>query len=353
MAQVLLVSRDAAVVADVRRAGAVLGVEVDVQDDATAVAARWRAAAAVVVDAPHAGVLPLSALPRREHVVVVAAARTDLSAWRCAAAVGSDAVLALPDDERALIDRLLLATDDTGPPGRVLGVRPGAGGAGASTLAAALAVAAARDGAAVTLVDMDPAAGGLDLLLGAEHLPGVRWPDLAEVRGAVPAASVRDALLHAGGIRLLSCARRGDGGPLPASAAAVLPALRRGQDLVVVDLPRVADEASAVAATFCEAVALVVPADVRSTAAAAGLVGTARARGMTPHLVVRRGAGRRLQPREVGAALGLPVTAVIETDAEIAAAADRGQLDRVTSRGSLASAVAALRGALTEQRAAG
>lgn len=353
MTDVLLVSRDAALVADVRRAGAVLGAEVDVQDDAAAIAARWRAAAAVVVDAGHADVLPLPALPRRDHVVVLAAERTDLSAWRCAASIGSDTVLALPADERALVDRLLLATDDTGPPGRVLGVRAGAGGAGASTLAVALAVDAARDGSAVTLVDADPAAGGLDLLLGAEHLPGVRWPDLAEVRGAVPAASVRDALVQAGGIRLLSCARRGGGGPAAASAAAVLPALCRGQDLVVVDLPRVADEAAGVAATFCEAVALVVPADVRSTAAAAALVESARDRGTTPHLVVRRGPGRRLHPREVGVALRLPVAAVVDTDPEIAAAADRGELARVTGRGSLASAVAALRGLLGEQKAAG
>lgn len=350
MALVLLVSRDPGVIADVRRAGAVLAADVAVRADPAGVLAEWRRAAAVVVDVAAADLLPPS-LPRREHAVVVAAA-ADAAAWRCAAMVGADAVLALPADEPALVDLLLAATDDAGPPGRVVGVRPAAGGAGATTVAVALALAAARAGAAVTLVDADAGAGGVDLLLGVEHHPGLRWPDLAEVRGAVPAASVRDALVRAGAIRLLPCSRRPGGGPAPAAAAAVLPALRRGQDLVVVDLPRTLDDAAAVLAGGCDAVVLVAPADVRGTAAAATLVEASLPGGTTPLLVVRRGAGRRLHPRDVAAALQLSLAAVVDTDPDVVAAADRGRLDRAVDRGPFAAAGAAVWAALAAPEAA-
>ena len=44
------------------------------------------------------------------------------------------------------------------------------------------------------MVDADPVGGGIDLVVGAEHAPGVRWPELAGTSGRLSAASLSDAL---------------------------------------------------------------------------------------------------------------------------------------------------------------
>ena len=62
---------------------------------------------------------------------------------------------------------------------------------------------------------------------------------------------------------------RGEPLPLPAQAmAAALDAGRRGRDLVVVDLPRHLDDAAVAALQAADHVFLVVPAELRATAAA-------------------------------------------------------------------------------------
>ena len=63
----------------------------------------------------------------------------------------------------------------TGLRGEVVAVIGGCGGAGASLFAVALAQAATD----ALLVDLDPWGGGIDLLVGGEATPGLRWPDLA------------------------------------------------------------------------------------------------------------------------------------------------------------------------------
>ena len=102
----------------------------------------------------------------------------------------------------------------------------GCGGAGASLFAVALAQAA-ND---AMLVDLDPWAGGIDLLVGAETTPGVRWPDLALQGGRLTWSAVRDALPRHRGISLLSGTRRGyelDAGAVQAVSTPAVAAGRR------------------------------------------------------------------------------------------------------------------------------
>ena len=82
------------------------------------------------------------------------------------------------------------------------------GGAGSSTLAAALALAAAVD-RDVLLVDGDLQGGGIDYLLGIESVSGARWPELSEASGLLPAAALAQALPTAGRVRVLA-ARPGE-----------------------------------------------------------------------------------------------------------------------------------------------
>src|SRR5690606_10448493 len=67
--------------------------------------------------------------------------------------------------------------------GAVVAVVGARGGAGASVVAASLGRAAGRRRGPVGLVDLALVGGGLDVLLGVEQDPGVRWPDLADARG--------------------------------------------------------------------------------------------------------------------------------------------------------------------------
>lgn len=70
----------------------------------------------------------------------------DPDVWRRAVEIGADCVLRLPDAEGWLVDRIADAAEGVGRQALTVGVIGGRGGAGASTLACALAVTAARAG---------------------------------------------------------------------------------------------------------------------------------------------------------------------------------------------------------------
>ena len=93
-------------------------------------------------------------------------------------------MVVLPEQEAWLVTALTEAAEGSHPAGPVLAVAGGRGGAGASVLAAAVAVTAVRDGQRALLVDCDPLGGGLDLVLAAEDLAGLRWPEIAVGRRA-------------------------------------------------------------------------------------------------------------------------------------------------------------------------
>ncbi len=164
----------------------------------------------------------------------------------------------------------------------------GRGGAGASTLAVALALTATSRRLRCLLLDADPLGGGLDLVLGGEDQLGVRWPELADAHGRVNGAALRDALPAFDGLTVLSW-DRGDLLSIPADAMlSVLGAGRRSFDLIVVDLPRRPDAAAEEALAQATHTLLVVPAEVRATAAAAR-VATALAEFTADIQVVVRG----------------------------------------------------------------
>ncbi len=122
----------------------------------------------------------------------------------------------------------------------VVGVVGARGGVGASTVAAALALRVHRHGwhaerrrprrrgtgragatadvPRVVLVDLDPAGGGLDVHLGIEDVPGVRWPDLAGARGDVSGPELTDLLPDWAGVTVLS-GDRWRPGPAPRARA--------------------------------------------------------------------------------------------------------------------------------------
>src|SRR4051794_9015027 len=240
---------DLGLMADARRLCAAAGLDVEVAGTPD-VRRWWSSAAAVLLDAAAAGQLAGQGLPRRPRVAVLV--RDDEpTAWRFAVSLGAEQVAVLPMDEPAVLRGVLSAGAVSGG-AAVVACVPASGGAGASTVAVGLALAAARRGTDTLLVDTDPTGGGLDLLLGAEHAPGLRWPDIAALGTDTPADAILDRLVRvAPHLRLLSCGRDDGRRDLP-RVSWPLPATGRAPvGLVVLDLPRPAADARRLGPTSC------------------------------------------------------------------------------------------------------
>jgi secretion/DNA translocation related CpaE-like protein len=335
-ARPLLVTADDQLLDDMLRLAAAAGVDLDVCHDPGTARRCWSAAPLCVVGTDLAGGLAQLEPARRPHVVLVGRDLDDPEIWRLAHGVGADQVAFLPDAEHWLAERLSEAAE--GPPGAALSVCVvgGRGGAGASTLAAALAVTGARLGLRAMLIDGDPLGGGIDLVLGGEESAGMRWPELGDARGRLRASVLNDALPRVGELTVLSW-DRGDTVSIPVPAMrTVLGTAIRANDLVVVDLPRRLDEAAAEAASRAAVTLLLVPAEVRATAAAARVAASLALSTSDVRVVVRGPGPSRLPPEVVADSLGLPLAGQIRDEPGVAAALERGQPPARHGRGSLA-----------------
>ena len=144
-------------------------------------------------------------------------ARAD-AAWRHAVALGAEQVAVLPVARRVAACDRLARTVEPASTAHVVGVLGGCGGAGASLFAVRpRGRRCGRRAGAPLLVDLDPLGGGLDLALGLDDVPGLRWPDLAAARGRLPASSLHESLPRAGSAR---GARWGRGEPVDVPVAA-------------------------------------------------------------------------------------------------------------------------------------
>jgi secretion/DNA translocation related CpaE-like protein len=229
----------------------------------------------------------------------------------------------------------------------VLAVIGGRGGAGASVLAGGLALTAVRAGKRTLLIDADPLGGGLDLVLGWEDVEGLRWPSLTAAGGRVDPPALLRALPHRGDLVLLSFAR-GDLVPIPGEAmAATLDAGRRGRDVIIADLPRHLDDAAVLALQAADQAVLVVPAELRATAAATRIAATVALHCEKASVVVRGPSPGRLKPREVARALGLPLAGWLRPEPAVSQALERGEGPMVAGRGDLAELCRGLIEALT------
>ena len=232
---------------------------------------------------------------------------------------------------RELAEAAESARDD-GVRGEVVAVIGGCGGAGASLFAVALAQAA-ND---ALLVDLDPWGGGIDLLVGGETTPGLRWPDLALQSGRLNWSAVREALPRHRGISLLSGTRRGyelDAGPVDA----VVDAGRRGGVTVVCDLPRRLTDATQTALDSADLLIVVSPCDVRACAATATIAPVLGTMNPNLGLVVRGPSPGGLRAAEVADIAGLPLLASMRAQPRLAEQLEHGGL-RLGSRSALGAA---------------
>jgi hypothetical protein len=118
-------------------------------------------------------------------------------------------------------------------------------------------------GGSALLVDLDPVAGGIDVLLGIEAVPGARWSGLRLDGGHLDPRVLLGGLPQWASMSVLSA----DVSPPPSAVPQVLDVAARAGP-VVVDLARWPSPARAAALAECALTVLVGGADVRSVTGA-------------------------------------------------------------------------------------
>jgi secretion/DNA translocation related CpaE-like protein len=336
----LVLTADTALLDDLLRLCAAAGAEPEVHDHPSGAAASWRAAPLVVVGADLAGPAAASGLPRRPGLVVAGASLDDGEVWRTAVNLGAEHVLVLPEAEQWLVDRLADAVADPATRGRVVAVVGARGGAGATSFAIALALAAARAGRRTMLVDADPYGGGIDLALGAEDVSGPRWDAFAE--RPPPVAGLAETLPRCGEVTVLAWPRNGPSTIPAANVESVLATARRAAGLVVVDVARSFDGASRAALSVADVALVICPAEVRACAAGRRVADTVTTFVEDVRVVARGPAPTDLDGPLVAEAVGLPLAGWLKEEPGIDAAFDHGRPPGRAGRGPLAELCAEL-----------
>ncbi|MEU6484511.1 septum site-determining protein Ssd [Streptomyces sp. NPDC046887] len=329
----LIVTEDAELLDDLLRLCAAAGAHPEVYHSVPERRASWDAAPLVLVGDDAADRCRGAA--RRSGVLLVGRDQDDPGVWRRAVEIGADCVLRLPDAESWLVDRIADGVEGVGRQALTIGVIGGSGGAGASTLACALAVTAAREGRRTMLVDADPLGGGLDVLLGGEQAQGMRWPDFAASKGRVAGGALEESLPALHGLRVLSWDRGETVAVVPEAMRSVLAAARRRGGVVVVDLPRRIDDTVAEALAQVDLGLLVVPAGLRAVAGARRVASLAGMVVRDLRLVVRGPYAAGVDEEWVAGALGLPLAGELPVEPGLRAALDAGEAPGGSARSPL------------------
>jgi secretion/DNA translocation related CpaE-like protein len=331
VARPLVVSTDDALLDDLLRLLAAAGAEPELATGGPALRRAHRQAPLVLVGADALSAAAVRALPRRPGVVVVARGELPATDWAGAVELGAERVAALPDDESWLLSRCATAVRAPVERGRLLAVGSACGGAGASTVASAVALAAAPG---VVLVDADPWGAGLDLLLGAERREGLRWPELGGLRGRVAGDALLAALPDVAGVSVVAASRSSPQPVPPDALAAVVDAARSIGCLVVVDVPRTAGGDVPAVTADADLSVLVVPGRLRAATAARLLVEVPESPWAGAQLVLRQVPGG-LGRDEVADVVGRPVLADLAHDRSAVPRGERGEPPLVSARSPL------------------
>lgn len=348
----LVVTTDEAMLDDLLRFAAAAGTVPEVASDVPAARRAWSGAGVVVVGSDSAAAIGEARMPRRDAVLLVSDRPADARTWKHAVAMGAAEVLTLPEAQAHLIDLFGDCVEAGAGGGTTVSVIGSCGGSGASTFACALSLTSANLGRPTLIVDADPLGGGVDLILGAEHEPGVRWPDLAETSGRLSAPSLRNALPRSGELSILSHDRAKPATATVAAMRSVLGAGQRGHDLVVVDLPRCLDACAEEAVVRSSVTLVVVPAEVRAVAAASRVLAALRDLAPRLGLVVRGPGPSGLRGEQLEDSLGVPAWVTMRPDRGLGAAVDEGLGPLRRRRGPLASGCRAVLDQLPARTAA-
>jgi secretion/DNA translocation related CpaE-like protein len=353
----LLATDDVELLDDLLRLSAAAGVEPDVATTMSALRSRWSHHSLIVLGLDVAAALTAGFVPRRSGVVVSArssgvsasqgtgessrtifagapSTQATASIWDTAATLGADQVALLPDGEVWLVDRLAaigLHGRETAPTVAVIGA---CGGAGASSLGAAIAVNASQAHYESCAIDLDPVGTGLVSMLGSDGVAGLGWSDLAHTKGRVRGDALLAALPRSGQVAVLGWGNQRPGPLGPGVVGSTADALAQSCDLVAIDLPRTLGEAAAEAICRSSLVVLVIPRLSTAVVSAARLLDAEELAGANLRLVVRGPAPAGLDARRIADTLGVPLLCDVPSDPRVDRRLEQG-LVPVGSRGGL------------------
>lgn len=207
------------------------------------------------------------------------------------------------------------------------------GGVGASALASAVAHWWQRETRAGVLIDLGFGRAGVEVLLGIEARPGVRWPDLGAARGEVDGRGLLAALPTWGRVPVLSCTRRSAVAPDDEVVVDVTTALLRVGQPVVLDLPHPAAWTAATRSLAAVADTTYLVTSNSTLGAAAVLACQGSLGEEKPKLVARltRG-GCGIPAVEIAEATSLSLAGVLRDDRLLVGAIERGEGPRVGTR---------------------
>jgi secretion/DNA translocation related CpaE-like protein len=223
---------------------------------------------------------------------------------------------------------------------RVVAVVGACGGAGTSTVAAALAHGLRRAAGRGVLVDLDAPGPGVEVLLGVESEPGARWPELGAARGEVDGRGLVAALPRWRSVPVLSASRLSAEGPDDDVVLDVCAGLLRAGEHVVLDLPRRWTPAVRALLAGADHVLLVAPLTMpgaAGTVVVATAVAAARGDrgsdegvpvadgGAVARLVCRRPRPGRVDAADLEELTGMPLAALVPADRRLVAAVERGE----------------------------
>ena len=253
-----------------------------------------------------------------DQVVILAPETSSARTWSLALQLNAQHVEVLPSETNWLLEHLVPPTKLRA---HIVAITPVVGGAGASTVACALAGQYATQGLKVCLVDADPRAGGLDVIMGCEQASGMRWVDLVDLEGSVDGAEIYQSLIITRGVHLVA-PKRGQFDVEASGITSVIETVATACDVVIIDTPRLSDDMTAQLHSVSDDLLLVMPTTVQ----ASSLV-TAHRESLSRNrcgLVARQIPGSGLTPVAVAQALDIPLRASLPTDARIVEQVEQG-----------------------------
>ena len=326
----LLVTNDAGLLDAVLAVAAEAQVEISVAGDVAAAAPYWAGASLLILGAEHLTTNPaLAVLPPAtgaQGLLIVTRSIDDPEVWRQLANAGAERVVELPQGAPWLFERLKQCerfAPVSESVGEVIAVAGAVGGAGTTSVAAALARHLHDQSGSGVLVDLDPTGGGIDLLVGGEACGGARWDELAGISGRVDERVLMQALPWMDELPMLSWPSLSDVEPDAVAIEHVIDALCRARSPVVVDVGRGVDSRSDAVLTRAMRAVVVVPMRVRAIAAARRLLTRLPAH-VQPLVIAREPAPGGLTAADLTSALGTPVVASLPDDRRRAAIEELG-----------------------------
>ena len=254
-------------------------------------------------------------------IVLVVVGATGPETWRNAAKLSATHIAVIPDSREWLVEHLCAPITKRG---FVVGIMPGAGGAGASLLSCGLAFHARQFFKEVALVDLDGTSAGLDILFGIETKSGTRWQSLETLSGTISGSDILRGLPTRDGISLLTH-DESDKAVDETLASTIIEQLRSCSDLVIIDLPRFGMENTSLKVLEqCDVILMMTPSTVRGSASTKKAITNVLKYVSNVELVVRSFPGTNLDALKIAQSLDVPLAGVINSDPRIAEQIEQG-----------------------------